>query len=272
MALRPPGTKSTAKTVKSRRKSRKGGKARKGGRRRARRMGMSAGSLSGRFAAAADRTKQLTDLAVFGGEVGGATWVSSLASGYLGDKINLGEKVDGRLVASAAALGWGAWDPKKPNHHAVNIGLGILGSWLAERGMAYGARMAQDTEKPAETATTAEQPAGGGMVIGNLYDGVGGKEERLGRKLARLQHKAEKKGVEWKEVREAAQEKAEKKGWDTPGPGAAPAPQQRVVVAPGYGYGGYGAPAALPPRVAPRPFRPLAWARRHPRMAARLAR
>lgn len=201
----------------------------------------------------------LLAMGVFVGEVAGSSAVASAAKGYLGDRMELwkGQPLsDARLVAAAVGVGLKAMGKTGGyDTHITNVTTGILSSWLSERAFDFGAR------KAAEGAPAAEAPAGGLAVIGNVYDEAGlfgsSPEKRLERKLAKLKKKADKKGVDWSEVRDADKSKKAMKimsdlgsndeadDGDGPGYGGAP---RAPVYAPGYG-----APvAAAPVLVAPR--------------------
>lgn len=176
---------------------------------------------------------------------------ASAAHGFFGDKLKLfGGRVDARLLAVASALAY-----KQFGKPSANVGdlltkgaIGVLGSWLNEQAFDVGA--SQQTPAVPEVV-----PATEGMVIGNVYGGAPqtgafwqSAEKRLAKKLARAKKKAEKKGLDWKDIREDAEDLAEKKGWggeygrDDAGPVAMPRPRP---VGPYYGA----APVvAVPPR------------------------
>lgn len=199
-ALSPPSK--VGKSKKSRSSSKKApskkGRARSakaGGSKRGKR---SSGSRGARFAGLRGKLMQLGLLT---GQIGGSAWAASAAAGYLGpEKMKLMGKdlLDYRLVAAGlgtAAKLWaplGGWAPT-----VTNMTTGVLTSWLSERGANYGARLATPAAPPASLRGV---PATNGVVLGNIYDGVGDAEKRLERKLAKLHKKADKKGVEWKDV------------------------------------------------------------------------
>lgn len=206
-ALSPPskaGSRAKTRKASKRRSGRKGGArkgaARKGTRRKsARRSGARFGAIK----------SDLVKLGIFVGQVSGTSAIASAAAGYVGpEKVKLFGKVDARLVAAgvgAVAKLWGklgSWDG-----FVTNATTGVLTSWLNEESYQYGAKMAAPAAAP---AAAADVPAGG-MVVGNIYDGVGDAEKRLERKLARLHRKADKKGVEWKDVRDMDKSKKAQK-------------------------------------------------------------
>lgn len=173
---------------KSSRKGRKGG--RKGRRALKSRLGKVASDLQ--------------SMGLFVGAVGGSAAVASAAKGYLGEKMDIMGKVDGRLALGAAGAALklsgkaGAWDGV-----VTNVTTGILTSWLSEKGFEFGARRAA-AAAPAIPAAAADGSSG--VVIGNIYGGTevglfgSNPEKRLEKKLAKLKAKAEKKGIEWSDV------------------------------------------------------------------------
>lgn len=259
-----------------------GGRTRKGGKPRPSNgsRGGSKKSLSGRFEAAATRADSLTGLAVFGAEVGGATLVASAASGYFGDKIKFGGEdapmqVDARALVGLGLVTAGAWDHKKPNNHMVNLGLGALLSLMSEVGEDMGANARPvEEETPAgktEAGTGSEGRAGvsssEGVVLGSV-DEAGAfwhrREKRLAIKMAKLKKRAAKHGIGLSDIKEEAQDIAEKRGWvDAAAPGGGGGAQ--VAVPPGYVL--VPANQAAPPPARRRPF-----AIRFPRRRRRMRR
>lgn len=205
-SLSPPGSfrgKSSAKTRKARKSVKRSGSKRSSRKSSKRTMGRRFGAIKG----------DLMKYGVFVGQVAGASALASAASGYLGDKMQIGTEkysVDARLLAAAAVVAneqlglvsLGSW--KAP---VQNMTAGVLSSWLNEKAFAFGA------EKAVPAAIPAAAPAEG-MVIGNVYgDEVGlfkrnpeKVEQRLERKLLKLKSKASKKGVDWQDVAEEARE------------------------------------------------------------------
>lgn len=177
---------------------------------------------------------------------------ASAAHGFFGDKIKFfGGKVDARLLAVAGALAYKQFGkPSASVSDMVTKGaIGVLGSWLNEQAFDVGAAQQAPAVVPAVPATE-------GMVIGNVYGAPQtgafwqSAEKRLARKLAKAKKKAEKKGLDWKDIREDAEDLAEKKGWGGEyGRDDGAGPAVRPLGAPGY-YG--------PPPVMVRP-RPRAW-------------
>lgn len=148
----------------------------------------------------------MASLGIFMGQVAGASAIASAASGYLGPSIaiqKLGPVGDARILADAAgaaAIAYGklgSWAPM-----VTNVTTGVLTSWMNEKAFAFGAK--RSAPAPAPVAAPTE-----GLVVGNIYgDGVGNAEKRLEKKLSRLKAKADKKGIEWSDVRHSGADPA----------------------------------------------------------------
>lgn len=132
----------------------------------------------------------LQSLGVFWGQVAGSAAVASAAKGYLGDKINIMGKVDGRLAVGAVltALKLSGKAPSGWDTIVTNVATGTLTSWLSDKAFEYGGRFnPAAVPEPAPAATKTE-----GMVIGNIYGNEAGafwqsREKRLERKLQKGQ-------------------------------------------------------------------------------------
>jgi hypothetical protein len=89
-------------------------------------------------------------------ETTGSLFLASLAEGYFGaDKLKLGS-VDLRAPAGIAAVGFGLYETmagKKTGGHALAIGNGVLGSWLASVASQAGRTLAEK-RAPAPAAAT----------------------------------------------------------------------------------------------------------------------
>jgi hypothetical protein len=93
-------------------------------------------------------------------ETTGSLFLASLAEGYFGaDKLKLGS-VDLRAPAGIAAMGFGLYETmsgKASGGHALAIGNGVLGSWLASVATNAGRTLAEKRaapKAPAEPAIT----------------------------------------------------------------------------------------------------------------------
>lgn len=203
-------------------------------------------------------TNQLLALGLDTAKIAVPGALASAAHGYFGQKMMLGGKIDARLAAVAGALVVQQFaKPSASTKEMINKGIiGVLGSWMNEKAFEVGDSRAAPAAAPAAETTPATQ----GVVLGNIYDGDGSgafwqsAEKRLAKKLAKAKKTAEKKGIDWSEVREEAEDIAEKKGWGGQyGPDRSSAPVGRqVVVAPGPMYA---APAVRRRVVLPRFFR-----------------
>ncbi len=84
-------------------------------------------------------------------EATGSLFLASLAEGYFGaDKLKLGS-VDLRAPAGIAAVGFGLYETmagKKTGGHALAIGNGVLGSWLASVASQAGRTLAEKRAAP----------------------------------------------------------------------------------------------------------------------------
>ncbi|MEZ4322867.1 MAG: hypothetical protein R3F61_35700 [Myxococcota bacterium] len=84
-------------------------------------------------------------------EATGSLFLASLAEGYFGaDKLKLGS-VDLRAPAGIAAMGFGLYETmsgKPSGGHALAIGNGVLGSWLASVATAAGRSLAEKRATP----------------------------------------------------------------------------------------------------------------------------
>jgi hypothetical protein len=94
-----------------------------------------------RLGLAAGRTKQITQAAITTGEIVGSGAAASALAGWRGNAgLKLGP-VDGRLIAGLGAMVAGMWN-KTTNAHLVNIGIGVLGSWVHEQAFEMGSKWA----------------------------------------------------------------------------------------------------------------------------------
>lgn len=101
-------------------------------------------------------------------ETTGSLFLASLAEGYFGaDKLKLGS-VDLRAPAGIAAMGFGIYETmsgKSSGGHALAIGNGVLGSWLASvatnAGRTLAEKRATPPPEPALTLIPAIQGPGG---------------------------------------------------------------------------------------------------------------
>ncbi|MEZ4318148.1 MAG: hypothetical protein R3F61_11615 [Myxococcota bacterium] len=84
-------------------------------------------------------------------EANGSLFLASLAEGYFGpDKLKLGS-VDLRAPAGMAAIGFGLYETmsgKSTGGHALAIGNGVLGSWLASVATQAGRTLAEKRADP----------------------------------------------------------------------------------------------------------------------------
>ena len=84
-------------------------------------------------------------------EANGSLFLASLAEGYFGaDKLKLGS-VDLRAPAGIAAVGFGLYETmsgKSTGGHALAIGNGVLGSWLASVASQAGRTLAEKRAAP----------------------------------------------------------------------------------------------------------------------------
>lgn len=91
-------------------------------------------------------------------ETQGSLFLASMAEGYLGpDKIKIGA-VDARAPLALVGVGWGLYEVmtgKAGGTHALALGNGLLGSWLASVGVQAGRTLA---EKKAGGASAALPP------------------------------------------------------------------------------------------------------------------
>ncbi len=87
----------------------------------------------------------------------GSLFLASLAEGYLGtDKMKLGG-VDVRAPAAILAQGYGLFEAmsgRRGGNHALAIGNGIMGSWLASVAVGAGQTLRKAPTKPAANPTT----------------------------------------------------------------------------------------------------------------------
>lgn len=193
----------------------------------------------------ANAKKDMLDLTTEVGKVAVPAAIASAASGYLGDKIKIAGKVDARLAAAAGGAALTMFGGNLGGYKGTiqSATVGVLASWLAEE--AFGVGM--DQKRTAAPAAAEVAPIPGtnvnGLMVGNVYDGVGDAEKRLARKLARIKKRAVKRGVDWKDVRAQSKDIAEEKGWDQPEPESprpvvikqvAPPARRRVALAPAY--------------------------------------
>ena len=99
-------------------------------------------------------------------ETTGSLFLASLAEGYFGaDKLKLGS-VDLRAPAGIAAMGFGLYETmsgKSSAGHALAIGNGILGSWLASVANQAGKTLAEKRGQPTTPTSVNLLPAVRGL-------------------------------------------------------------------------------------------------------------
>lgn len=103
----------------------------------------------------ADRTKEAVTeagaMVVHTAETQGSLFLSSLAEGYFGtDKLKVGG-LDLRAPAALLAQGFGLYEAMsgKGGEHALSLGNGIMGSWLASVAVNAGRTLAEKGGRPA---------------------------------------------------------------------------------------------------------------------------
>lgn len=206
----------------------------------------------------------MVKLGLFTGSVAVPSALASAASGYFGDRIKLGGKLDARLVAVAAGLAYKQFGKPsaKVSEMVTAASVGVLSSWLNERSFAFGAARSVPAEPVQATipGTTTQ-----GIVIGNVHDSVGDAEKRLAKKLARIRRKADKKDVDWHDVADKGRSIADDKGW-----GGWNQPAAGPVGRPAAALPRYAAPPPAAPSKGGAWFRGQGWRARHPRAAAAL--
>ena len=104
-------------------------------------------------------------------ETQGSLFLASMAEGYLGpDKIKVGA-VDVRAPLAFVGVGWGLYEVmtgKAGGTHALALGNGLLGSWLASVGVQAGKTLAEKKAEGSATpppATTTPQPSVQGELL-----------------------------------------------------------------------------------------------------------
>ncbi len=94
-------------------------------------------------------------------ETQGSLFLASMAEGYLGpDKIKVGA-VDVRAPLAFVGVGWGLYEVmtgKSGGTHALALGNGLLGSWLASVGVQAGKTLAEKKAGGAATTTLPPEP------------------------------------------------------------------------------------------------------------------
>jgi hypothetical protein len=155
-------------------------KPKKGGKRTKRAARTS--SIWSRILGAKGRQGQITKSAVTVGEVilagAAAQGVKAVYEGRGGDFSPMG--VDLRIPLGLAAFVPALWKKESTNHHWLNIGTGILGSYLFDKTyeMAKGLKIAQPSG-----------PTSAGITVGRLGKH---REKHLEKKEGRLEHRLEK--------------------------------------------------------------------------------
>jgi len=150
----------------------------------------SASATKKRTSAARGRTAAIQHTAICAGEILGVGAASSALSAYRqakGKSLLIADTVDARVVGGLLGVVAGLWKPSaKWSQHAINAGLGALGSW----GHEYSFEVSGTYFGAAKPATTAAE----GIVLGQLegaYDddeeaGAFGRKRRLKRIERRL--------------------------------------------------------------------------------------
>ena len=94
-------------------------------------------------------------------ETQGSLFLASMAEGYLGpDKIKVGA-VDVRAPLAFVGVGWGLYEVmtgKSGGTHALALGNGLLGSWLASVGVQAGKTLAEKKAGGAGATTLPPEP------------------------------------------------------------------------------------------------------------------
>ena len=134
----------------------------------------------------ADKTKEAVAetgaMVVHSAETQGSLFLSSLAEGYFGpDKLKVGG-VDLRAPAALLAQGFGLYEAMsgKGGAHALALGNGIMGSWLASVGVSAGRTLAQQKPQgavPAGPVIRGELAGPVREVLLTPEPGVRGEEE-----------------------------------------------------------------------------------------------
>ena len=152
--------------------------------------------------AASPKTKQVTTAIIPAAEMIGAASVASALAAYRkaqGKDLKLGP-VDLRIVAGLGLHVLGLWKPAT-NTHLVNLGTGLLGSFLIDKARDYGDAMVAKAGASATTETkTAETPvteSGKGVVVGEIDESgavkwpwsKAGKKQRQEKRIAHLDEK-----------------------------------------------------------------------------------
>jgi hypothetical protein len=105
-------------------------------------------------------------MVIHSAETQGTLFLSSMAEGFFGkEKLELGG-VDVRAPAAVLTQGYGIYEAltgKKGGGHALAIGNGLMGSWLASVGVSAGRTLREKrdapTQQPAQQPQTTQQPA-----------------------------------------------------------------------------------------------------------------
>jgi len=101
-------------------------------------------------------------MVIHSAETQGTLFLSSMAEGYFGkEKLELGG-VDVRAPAAIVTQGFGIYEAltgKKGGGHALAIGNGLMGSWLASVGVSAGQTLREKRNAPAQQPQTTQQPA-----------------------------------------------------------------------------------------------------------------
>jgi hypothetical protein len=109
-------------------------------------------SLSRRAKASKEAMLETGTMVVHTAETQGSLFLASMAEGYLGpDKLKIGN-VDVRAPLGLAAQGYGLYEAMtggKAGGHALAIGNGVLGSFLASVAIKAGQTLAEKRAKPA---------------------------------------------------------------------------------------------------------------------------
>lgn len=125
----------------------------------------------------ADRTKEAVAetgaKVIHTAETQGSLFLASLAEGFFGkEKLTIGG-VDIRAPIGIAAQGFGLYEAVsgKGGDHALSLGNGVMGSWLASVGVSAGKTLAEKKNQPSAPAQPAvPSPAMRGEIAGPLRE------------------------------------------------------------------------------------------------------
>jgi hypothetical protein len=101
-------------------------------------------------------------MVIHSAETQGTLFLSSMAEGFFGkEKLELGG-IDVRAPAAIVTQGYGIYETLtggKGGGHALALGNGLLGSWLASVGVSAGRTLREKRNQPAQQPQGAQQPA-----------------------------------------------------------------------------------------------------------------